>query len=338
VTLKGEIGMPLLEVRNLETHFISARGTIRAVDDVSFDVEDGGTLGISGESGCGKSKVAHSIVRLLPSNGKIVGGSMLFEGRNLLSLDEGEMRKIRWGKISIVPQAAMNALNPVATVGKQVTEAIRTHVEMTEAEAEEKTRKLFRQVGLDPERFHDYPFEFSGGMRQRVVIAMALCCEPKLMICDEPTAALDVAVQAQILKLLANLRETFDMSIVFISHDLSAIAELCDKIAIMYAGEIVEYGGAADLLRNPLHPYTKGLKDAAPAIGKSGLWFSIPGVPPSLVNPPSGCRFHPRCPYAKNVCKSGKVNALDVGGHNVKCHFAGEMGHISSSDLWKAYT
>jgi len=295
----------VLDVQHLTTHYRTLRGWVKAVEDVSFSIEKGLALGIAGESGCGKTSIALSLLKILPKGGKIRKGSIIFDGVDLVPLSDDEMRKVRWKGISIVFQGAMNALNPVFKVGDQIVEAIRTHEPGVDRQtALERARNLLQLVGVDPERVDNFPHEFSGGMRQRALIAMALACNPKLLVADEPGTALDVIVQAQTLKLMRELKDRLNLSMVMISHDLSIIAETCEKVAIMYAGRIVEYGSAEDIFREPLHPYTQGLVKAFPSIkGERIRLTSIPGSPPDLLNPPSGCRFNPRCRYVMDVCK-----------------------------------
>jgi len=314
----------VLDVQHLTTHYRTLRGWVKAVEDVSFSIEKGLALGIAGESGCGKTSIALSLLKILPKGGKIRKGSIIFDGVDLVPLSDDEMRKVRWKGISIVFQGAMNALNPVFKVGDQIVEAIRTHEPGVDRQtALERARNLLQLVGVDPERVDNFPHEFSGGMRQRALIAMALACNPKLLVADEPGTALDVIVQAQTLKLMRELKDRLNLSMVMISHDLSIIAETCEKVAIMYAGRIVEYGSAEDIFREPLHPYTQGLVKAFPSIkGERIRLTSIPGSPPDLLNPPSGCRFNPRCPYVMDVCKK-EVPPLQKAGkgeHLVACH------------------
>lgn len=316
--------MPLLEVQNLKTYFTIKRGSVKAVDNVSFDVEKGEALGLVGESGCGKTTVSLSILRILPTNGKILSGKILFRGTDLVGLTEDEMRtKIRWKGISIVFQGAMNALNPVYKVGEQITESIRLHEEnVTKEEADERVQKLFELVGVNPSRRDNYPHEFSGGMRQRAMIAMALSCNPDLLIGDEPGTALDVIVAAQVLKLMNDLRTKLNLSMIMISHDLSIIAETCQKTVIMYGGKVAEYAEVNKIFKEPLHPYTQGLMGAFPGIrAEKTRMLSIPGSPPDLLYPPPACRFHPRCKFAMDICRTKEPEFSDVGSrHFVACH------------------
>jgi len=297
---------------------------VRAAEDVSFSVERGEALGIVGESGCGKTTVALSILNLLPSGGKIRKGKILFNGQDIVPLSTKEMRKIRWTGISIVFQGAMNALNPVFKVEDQIVEAIKLHEpDVPKADARKRAEGLFEMVGIEPSRITNYPHEFSGGMRQRALIAMALACNPQLLIADEPGTALDVVVQAQVLQLMRSLKEKLGLGMIVISHDLSIVAEICENVAIMYAGNVVEYGKAEEIFKEPLHPYTQGLIGAFPSIkGEKKKLASIPGQPPDLLHPPTGCRFHPRCPYVMDVCK-GERPELKKGGstnHPVACY------------------
>ena len=312
---------PILDVRNLKTYFYTARGMVRAVDDVSFTLNKGESLGIAGESGCGKSTLAYSLIRLVPPPGKITGGQIIFKGKNVLEMSEEEFRReVRWKGISMVFQGAMNALNPVYTVGDQIAEVLMLHQGYSKKEALETVAKMLQMVGIDPKRLKSYPHELSGGMKQRVVIAMALALNPPIVIADEPTTALDVVVQAQIMNLLKRLKKELGLSIILISHDLSLIAEIADKIAIMYGGEIIEYGPSEAIYNRPMHPYTIGLLGSIPRLhGELRDLTWIPGFPPDLANPPPGCRFMPRCPKAFNKC-SEKPPLVEVEpGHYVKC-------------------
>ncbi len=315
--------MPLLEVKNLKTYFFTLAGVVKAVDDVSFTMERGEVLGIAGESGSGKSTVAYSILNLVPPPGRIVGGSIVLDGVDVTKLGEHDLRnKVRWKRVSMVFQGAMNALTPVYTIGYQIAEPLMFHMGLSRREAMERAAELLEMVGLHRGMLSRYPHELSGGQKQRVVIAMALALEPPLVIADEPTTALDVVIQAQILNLLKKLKREKNISIILISHDLSVIAELADKIAIMYAGKIVEYGSAEQVFRNPQHPYTQLLLKSIPKLhGPVDKLEYIPGTPPDLRRPPPGCRFYPRCPVRMDVCSSVEPGLVEVDkGHLVACH------------------
>ena len=316
----------MLDVVGLNTHYLIREGTVKAAEGVNFYINQGEVFGLAGESGCGKTTVALSIMKLLPYEGRIIGGRVMLDGEDLILKSEREMRKVRWKKVSMVFQGAMNALNPVVTVGKQIVEAILTHEDASKSDAWDRTRELFDLVGLDPRRVKEYSHEFSGGMRQRVMIAMALACNPELIIADEPVTALDVVVQGQVLDLMKKLQGDLKLSTMLITHDLSVIAETCDRTAIMYAGRLVEFADTVALFKEPLHPYTYGLIGAYPSIvGEKKRLHSITGRPPNLINPPQGCRFHPRCPYAEEVCSQRIPEFIEVRkGHYAACHFVDE--------------
>lgn len=321
--------MALIDIQGLRTYYTTLRGSVKAVDGVGLKIEKGEALGLAGESGCGKTTVALSILKILPSGGRIVDGKILYKGEDIVILPEDDFRKkIRWKGISIVFQGAMNALNPVYKVGDQIVEAILTHEpDVNKGEAKERVGKLLGMVGLDPSRADNYPHEFSGGMRQRALIAMSIACNPELLIADEPGTALDVIVQAQVLKLLRELKSKLNLAMILITHDLSIIAETCEKTAIMYGGKIVEYGDILTIFKEPLHPYTQGLLGAFPSIRASKTrMVSIPGMPPDLLSPPPGCRFHPRCPYAMDICKEKEPTLTKVGPgeHYVACYLIGK--------------
>lgn len=315
--------MSLLEIRDLTLHYETAKGMVQAVDKVSFSLDKGESMGLVGESGCGKSSVAMTIMKLMPSNAVVKGGEVLFKGENLLHMDDEEIRGIRWKRISMVFQAAMNALNPVVTVGDQIIEAIQAHDDVPEDEAWERVKELYRLVGLDPGRGKSYPHEYSGGMKQRAIIAMSLACSPDLVIADEPTTALDVIMQDQIIQEIVALQDRLDMAMLYISHDISVIAETCGKTGVMYAGKIVEYADTDSLFYETLHPYTKALLSSYPSIkGEVKRLNPIPGEPPNLLDPPMGCRFSPRCPERDGICTSQEPEYLEVReGHFVACHF-----------------
>ncbi|HZS92660.1 MAG TPA: ABC transporter ATP-binding protein [Chloroflexota bacterium] len=312
----------LLDIRHLSVEYLTARGAVQAVNDVSFQLYRGEVFGLAGESGCGKSTIAHAITRLLRPPAQVVGGQMLFGGQDIMCMDRETLRRFRWSKISIVSQSAMNALNPVINIGAHMADTLQAHTTMSKCEALERGAELLRIVGIESARMRSYPHELSGGMRQRVMIALALALNPDLIIMDEPTTALDVVVQKEILQQIEDLKERFGFSILFITHDLSLLVEFSTRIAIMYAGQIVELAPAAAVFRQPRHPYTVGLMSSFPSVaGPRRPMRGIPGSPPDLAAPPTGCRFHPRCPHAMSVCT--KVDpALNEGpaGRRVRCH------------------
>jgi peptide/nickel transport system ATP-binding protein len=315
--------MPILSVNNLKAYFLTIRGAVRAVDNVSFSLEKGESLGLAGESGCGKSTLGYALINLLPPPGKIMEGSILTDGIDAAKLSENELRKkVRWKKISMIFQGAMNALNPVYTIGYQMSEPLIYHGGMNKKEALEEAKRYLELVGLSRDVVNRYPHELSGGMKQRVMIATALILKPTVLIADEPTTALDVIVQAQIINLMKKLKRELGISIIFISHDLSIISEIADRVAIMYAGKIVELGSSDSVYLKPKHPYTQALLRAVPRIkGKKEKLAFIPGAPPNLIEPPSGCRFHPRCPYALDRCIREEPELKQVeSGHFVACH------------------
>lgn len=316
--------MPLLDVRNLQMHYQLRKGFIKAVDNVSFQLGRGETLALVGESGCGKTSVAHSIMGLLPPNGRIVGGHIVFNGTDLVGLPPNGLRRFLWKEISMIFQGSMNALDPVRKVGDSVMEAYTTHFDVSKSDARTKVSELFEIVGLPPSRMKSYPHEYSGGMKQRAIIAMSLICNPKLLIADEPTTALDVIVQDQILEKIKELQVKFDVSMLLITHDVSIVAEKSDKIAVMYGGKIVEYADTLSIFENSHHPYTIALLHSFPSIlGQKKRLLSLSGAPPDLRNPPRGCRFEPRCPYAKAICRQIDPEMIQVSeGHYSLCHFA----------------
>lgn len=313
----------ILNIENLKAYFFTTRGAVKAVDDVSFIIDRKQSLGLAGESACGKSTLAFTILKMLQTPGRLVGGKMMVTGMDITDFSESKMRKeVRWKKISMVFQGAMNALNPVYTVGYQMAEPLMYHKGVKKEEAMEKSTDYLELVGLSPDILTRYPHELSGGMKQRVVIAMALLLTPDLVICDEPTTALDVVVQAQIMNLLKKLKKELDISTIFITHDLSILAEVVDRLAIMYAGKFVEIGDSIKVYRNPVHPYTQKLLGAIPKLHEDiDKLEYIPGTPPNLIHPPSGCRFHPRCPYAMDICKKEEPKMKEVDAdHFAACH------------------
>ncbi len=312
----------MLEIKNLSIHFASLMGTVKAVRDVSFSLKEGEVLGLAGESGCGKTTTALSIPRLLPRNAAVAGGQILFNGEDLCTKSEEEMEKIRWRQISVVFQGAMNALNPVKTVESQIIESITQHdPHISKVDARYRVLNLLDMVGISFSRASNYPHEFSGGMRQRAMIAMALACNPRLVIADEPITALDVMVQAQILNLLSHLGNELNLAMILISHDLSVIAETCDRVAIMYAGTLVEDGSVKSVFKHPAHPYTQALLRAFPNIQKERQFVAgIPGNPPSLVQLPSGCAFYARCSQRMDKCNLSEPRMVASGAdHKVAC-------------------
>jgi len=312
----------ILSVQDLTMHYTTRKGDVWAVDDVSFDLEKGKSLGLVGESGCGKTSIAVSLLRLLPDNARILNGHIYLNGTDILALSQAELLKVRWTGISMIFQAAMNALNPVYRVGDQIVEAMQTHFDkISIAESKERIAELFDLVGLDPALMDRYPHEFSGGMRQRAVIAMALSCDPSVIIADEPTTALDVIVQDRILKELRGIQDKLNMGMIYISHDIAVIAEVSDRMGVMYAGRMVELADVVDVFERPIHPYTFALMSAFPSIkGDKRELTTLPGEPPDLLNPPPGCRFHPRCPRATSECREAVPPFEDKGaGHFTAC-------------------
>jgi len=315
----------ILDIQGLKTHFATRNGTVKAVDGVGISVDRGDTLGIVGESGCGKTVLALSIMRLIPTPpGRIVGGKILFKGTDLLGLDEDEMRGLRGNDISMIFQEPMNSLNPVLKVGDQISEVIRLHEGLPEEETLERALDMLRLVGLSPTRetLRSYPHQMSGGMRQRIMIAMALACSPKLMLADEPTTALDVTIQAQITDLINRLKEEVGMSVILITHDLGIVAEMAQHVAVMYTGKVVEHCSATDLFSTPLHPYTRGLMESTPkkATKKDGYLTAIPGTVPNLYELPSGCSFRNRCPDVMDICAQQEPQLVEhTSGHRVSC-------------------
>lgn len=321
---------PILEVKNLVTSFHTERGLVNAVDGVSFTVSKGRTLGLVGESGCGKSVTSLSIMRLIPNPpGRITSGEILYKGQDLLRLSEAEMRRLRGNDISMIFQEPMTSLNPVYTIGNQIAEAVRLHQGLGRQEAIKKAVEMLKLVGIpSPEtRVNEYPHQLSGGMRQRVMIAMALSCNPSLLICDEPTTALDVTIQAQILDLMNRLRQELGMAMILITHDLGVVAEAADDLAVMYAGKIVEYGSVKDVYSNPQHPYTQGLMASIPKLGVEKKRHdrkplaTIPGMVPALFNLPHGCRFQDRCAHVFDRCRAEppQLRASTDGRIQVSC-------------------
>ncbi|EFV74665.1 ABC transporter ATP-binding protein [Cytobacillus sp. FSL W8-0315] len=317
----------VLSVENLSTYFKTDKGIAKAVENVSFSLNKGEMLGLIGESGCGKTTVAQSILRLIEYPGKVVSGRVLLNGRDLIKASDKELASLRWKEISVIPQSAMNALNPIFTIGDQIMESIFLHENVSKQEALKRTKTLLELVGIDGERWRSYPHEFSGGMKQRVAIAMALACNPKLVISDESTTGLDVLTQAQVIALIKSLQKKMDLSVILISHDLPMVTAICDKIAIMYAGNIVEWATTEDILKNAQHPYSQALLNASPDLGNPEKEVvSIPGSVPNLVNFPNSCRFHTRCPHAFDKCRQENPEFKEIrNGHYTAC-FLEEVG------------
>jgi len=314
----------LLEVRNLKTYIETSSGLVKAVDDVSFDVRKGEIVGLVGESGCGKTMAALSVMRLLPEPyGKIVGGSIYFDGQDLTKLSEGEMRAIRGSKISIIFQDPLTALNPIMKIGEQIVEAIVSHQQVDKNEARQRAIDLLHSVGIPDGKVivNQYPFRISGGMRQRVMIAIALACDPNLLIADEPTTNLDVSIQAQILEVISDIRRKRGISVLLITHNLGLVAWLCDRVFVMYAGKIVEQAPTEALFTNPSHPYTELLLKSVPKLDSpKDKLATIEGEVPNLIMVPKGCRFHPRCPYAREFCRAVEPDLVKVGvDHYARC-------------------
>ncbi|USZ69901.1 ABC transporter ATP-binding protein (plasmid) [Halorussus salilacus] len=319
--------MSLLEVEDLEVYYETEGGPAQAVDGVSFELEEGENLGIVGESGCGKTTLAKAIIGILPDEGYVNGGKIDFKGEDLTAMSDPERRRLKWEEISMIAQSAMNSLDPVYTIREQIVEAIETHRPGTgRTESERIVTEMFELVGLDPDRADDYPHQFSGGMRQRAMIAMALALDPSLVLADEPTTALDVIMQDQILKRISQIQDEINSSMLVITHDVSVVAETCDRVIVMYAGQIAEEGPVEEIFERPYHPYTIGLKRAFPNIRLSDQdLLSIAGYPPELVDPPSGCRFRDRCPMATERCAEEFPEPHHENGLRSYCHYADEI-------------
>ena len=332
---------PLLEIQNLQVEYPTPDRDVRAVDNVSFSVQAGEIVGLAGESGCGKSTTAHAILRILRPPAQITGGRVLFQGTDLVPLDKEALRRFRWRHISLVFQSAMNALNPVMRIGDQFVDMIQAHENVEKGKALDRAGELLTLVGIDPTRLQAFPHELSGGMRQRVVIAMSLALEPELIIMDEPTTALDVVVQRQILQEIQDLQKRLGFAVLFITHDLSLLIEFSHRIAIMYAGEIIEMATSDALFHHPKHPYTVGLMSSFPPLtGERKIMHGIPGSPPNLANPPSGCRFHPRCPhctqedealYTAQTTVRPRLQDIE-SGHLVACHLYADQFRAQHGD------
>ncbi|MCG8539488.1 MAG: ABC transporter ATP-binding protein [Clostridia bacterium] len=312
----------LLNIENLAINYITDDGTVKAVNGIDIKLDKGETLGLVGETGAGKTTTALGIMRLVPNPpGKIIEGKIEFEGRDLLEVEEEEMRMIRGNKISMIFQDPMTSLNPVMTVGEQISEVIEIHQDLNRQDAMKKAEEMLELVGISKTRSNNYPHQFSGGMKQRVIIAISLACNPQLLIADEPTTALDVTIQAQVLDLMNDLKEEFHTAMILITHDLGVVSEVCDKVAIMYAGEIIESATLKQLFENPKHPYTLGLFGSIPNLEEESHRLKpIKGLMPDPTNLPTGCKFHPRCPYGTDLCSKQHPKAIEIEeGHRVKC-------------------
>lgn len=315
----------LLDIKDLTIEYVTDEEVVYAVNNLDIQLNEGETLGLVGETGAGKTTTALGIMRLVPNPpGKIKKGEIFFEGKNLLEISEEQMRHIRGNKISMIFQDPMTSLNPVMTVGDQIAEVINIHENLSQAQSMEKAKEMLELVGIPSARINEFPHQFSGGMKQRVVIAIALSCNPKLLIADEPTTALDVTIQAQVLELMNDLKDKFNTSMLLITHDLGVVAQVCDKVAIMYAGEIIESGTLYDVFENTQHPYTIGLFNSIPNLESDEKRLKpIQGLMPDPTNLPSGCKFHPRCPYAQNICQQEIPKTVSLGNdHKVKCFIA----------------
>jgi len=328
----GMNGEYLLSIKDLFVEYRTEGSVVKAVNGVSLNLKRGETLGLVGETGAGKTTIARTILRILPDPpAKICGGTVEFEGQELLSLPENQMRKIRGNKIAMIFQDPMTALDPVETVGSQIAEAVKIHSTMSSSEAKERAMEMLEKVDIPRERYNEYPHQFSGGMKQRVVIAMALACNPALLLADEPTTALDVTIQAQVLEMMKDLQKELNTSVILITHDLGVVAQMCNKVAVIYSGEIVEYGTAVQIFDNPSHPYTKGLFDSLPRLDFTERRLKpIKGMMPDPANLPEGCKFRERCPIGTDEC--GKCSPPDVEiepGHLVKCLRVGERSELS---------
>jgi peptide/nickel transport system ATP-binding protein len=333
--------LSLLDVNDLKIYYKTPRGISRAVDGVSFSLDQGRSLGLVGESGCGKSTLVKGIIRVLAGNAVIAGGSVHFDGNDMTKMSESRIRQVRWKDLSLVPQAAMDSLNPVYPVIDSFLEILMLKGKLSRREATQRAHELFAMVGLDPKRLRYYPHEFSGGMKQRAMIALALALNPKLVIADEPVTALDVIVQNQVLRVLKNLKKKLGLTLLMITHDIAVVAETCDEVAVMYAGKIVEIGPVSRVLKHAMHPYTMGLANAFPNLKKTeGTLISIEGSPPDLVDPPKGCRFAARCPFQIEACLREEPSLVSVGDrHQAACHRLDETAILQKMakevDTWR---
>ena len=324
--------MSLLTIENLKTIYRTPKGNVTGNEEVSFSVATGKSFGLVGESGCGKSTLLKSVIGVLPANAFITEGKVWFKDRELTASSEDQMRRIRWKEISMITQSAMNALDPVYTVGYQITEAIRAHSNLNNRIARKQVEEMFDLVGIDVERFSEYPHQYSGGMRQRAIIAMSLVLKPSLVIADEPTTSLDVIVQDQIFKNIKNMQSKIGFSLLLVTHDIALVIENCEDVAVMYGGRIMEIGPMRAVINNTFHPYTMGLKKAFPNIrDRNSELISIPGVPPSLLGELKGCRFSSRCPFATDICRDETPALIKVGvGHLAACHHLAQVNQMRS--------
>lgn len=332
--------MTMLEIQDLTTVYRTEQGPLHAVEDVDLTVEPGETLGVVGESGSGKSTLVKSIMGVLPDNGEIRSGQIKFEGDDLTKLTQKQLRNYRWQKISMIPQSAMNALDPVYNVEDQIIEIMQSHQNTPKKKAREKAKELFEMVDLEPSRLTDYPHQFSGGMKQRAMIAISLVLDPQLVIADEPTTALDVITQRKVMDSIANIQQNVDVSMILVTHDISVVAERCEKIAVFYGGRVVEYGKTEEVIESPMHPYTIGLKNAFPSLfGDKQELTSIPGTPPVLYGESNKCNFSDRCPFAVDECLESRPKLRELrDGHYVECVRADERDVItqaSDREIWR---
>lgn len=322
----------ILEIKDCEIQYITEIGIVHAVNHIDFSIERGASMGLVGETGAGKTTTCLGILNLLPSTtGRVTSGEIIFNGENLLKKSDKEMQKIRGSQISMVFQDPMTALNPTQTIGDQIVESIRHHQKCSKRDAWDQMKDMLAKVGIEPERADDYPHQFSGGMKQRVVIAMALACNPSLLLADEPTSALDVTIQAQVLEMIKSLQDEFQTAMLLITHDLGVVAEVCSTVGIMYAGEIVEYSAVEEFFENTVHPYSQGLIAAIPRLDENVKRLNvIPGMMPDPMDLPSGCKFHTRCPYATELCKTCVPSMREISpGHIVKCHMIDSIPKFS---------
>jgi peptide/nickel transport system ATP-binding protein len=318
-----------LQVKDLRVEYVTKEETVYAVNGVSFEMERGKTLGLVGETGAGKTTIARTILRVLPEQTAVLrSGGVYIGDQDLVSLSEQEMRRLRGSKVTMIFQDPMTSLNPVITIGRQIAEVIRLHADVSKKEARRRTEEMLETVGIPKERYDEYPHQFSGGMKQRIVIAIALACSPEVLLADEPTTALDVTIQAQVLDLIRKLNEIKKTTTILITHDLGVVAEMCDDVAVVYAGEIVEKGSKEDIFDRPLHPYTRGLFGALPKLDEDTEWLHpVTGMPPDPTNLPQGCKFHPRCPNVRETCDTLTPGLAEAApGHSCRCMFAGEGG------------